>query len=77
MDSKSIALWLVAICAFSLLPFTARLGRLYARYLYSKYFFREDIYVHYKKNDHIVSTLLIQKRADGSIVQREVKGSYE
>lgn len=56
----------------SLLPFTARLGKLYARYLYSKYFYREDIYVHYKHNGQVVRTLLVRKLADGTIIQKEV-----
>jgi len=73
LTSQVIALWVVAICAASLLPITARLGKLYARFLYSKYFFREDIYVYYKKNGEVMSTLRIRKCADGSIIQNEIK----
>lgn len=72
MSTQAIALWIIALCMISLLPFTARLGKLYARYLYSKYFYREDIYVHYKHNGRVVRTLLVRKLADGTIVQKEV-----
>lgn len=72
LSVQVIALWIVAICFASLLPFTAKLGKLYARFLYSKYFFSEDIYVYYKKDGKIISTLLIRKGADGSVTQQEI-----
>ncbi len=72
MSGQVIALWIVAICFASLLPLTAKLGKLYARFLYSKYFFSEDIYVYYKKDGQVVSSILIRKEADGSITQKEM-----
>ncbi len=72
MNPQYLALAVAAACIIWLIPFTSKLGRLYATYLYRKYFFREDIYVTYKVGDVISARYLIRKNADGSITQKKL-----
>ena len=72
MTIEHLILAAAAISAIYLLPFTSRLGKLFAVYLYRKYFFREDIYVTYKENGITTAKYLIRKNANGSITQLEM-----
>lgn len=72
MTGHHLVLAVLAVCIVWLLPFTASLGKLFAVYIYRKYFFREDIYVTYKVDGEMTAKYLIRKNSDGSITQREL-----
>lgn len=75
MTGQHFALIVAAICIVWLLPFTSKLGKLFAIYLYRKYFFHEDIYVTYRSGGTVTAKYLIRKNADGTITEKEISVS--
>lgn len=70
-SQHDIALAMVYIFMILLTPTAFKLGRLSIRYIYHRFFSREDIYVTYKDNGIVKKRIKIQRMRNGSL--REVE----